>query len=59
MYVGFIVRHIVRKLMIGGAVVACVGLATEAGQRAAKIVVAATKGAARAAFDAAKAQPGT
>jgi hypothetical protein len=54
MYIGFVIRHVAKKLLIGGAAVACAVLATDAGWRIAKIGMAAIKGAGKAAFDEAK-----
>jgi hypothetical protein len=58
MYIGFVIRHVAKKLLIGGAAVACAALATDAGRRIAKISMAAIKGAGKAAFDEAKSHTG-
>jgi hypothetical protein len=58
MYIGFVVHHVARKLLIGGAVATCAGLATKAGRRVARIGIATIKGACRAAFSEARAQAG-
>jgi hypothetical protein len=55
-YIGFVVHHVARKLLIGGVVVAGVTLATKAGRRLPRIGVAAMKGAGEAVFSEVKAQ---
>jgi hypothetical protein len=56
MYIGFVVHHVARKLLIGGAVATCAGLATKAGRRVARIGIAAIKGGSRAALSEARTQ---
>lgn len=59
MYIGFVIHHVARKLLIGGAVVAGVGLATKAGRRLARVGIAAMKGAGRAVYSELRTQTGS
>lgn len=51
MYIGFVVRHAAKKLLLGTSLVAAIGLATKAGRRAARIGLCAIAGAGKAAMD--------
>jgi hypothetical protein len=57
MYIGFVVHHVVRKVLISGAVLACAGLATKVGRRVAKVGLAAIRGAAEGIYYELKATP--
>lgn len=58
MYIGFVIHHVIRKVLISSAVLACAGLATKAGRRVAKVGLAAFKGAAIGVYNEMKVQPG-
>lgn len=49
MYLGFVVRHVARKVLMATTVMAAASLATNAGRRIARIGLSAIAGAARAA----------
>jgi hypothetical protein len=58
MYIGFVIHHVARKILIGGAVALGASLATTTGRRIAKIGIAAIVGAGKAAFNEARVQTG-
>ena len=51
MWVGFAIRHIVRKAAIGAGMIAAVVLSTKSGRNAAKVVTNTIKGATKAAIE--------
>jgi hypothetical protein len=57
LYLGFVVRHVVKKLMVVGTLVAGAVLLTKPGRKAAKVMGAAIAGGTKAAIEAAKEQP--
>lgn len=56
MWVGFTIRHVVKKAAIGAAVVGGAVLATESGRRLVKVALATAKAAGEAAYREIKAQ---
>jgi hypothetical protein len=57
LYLGFVVRHVVKKLLVLGTVVVGAALLTKPGRKAAKVMGAAIAGGTKAAIEAAKEQP--
>jgi hypothetical protein len=50
MWMGFAIRHVGKKLMIGGGLVAAAVLSSESGRRAAKVIAKGVKAGSEAAF---------
>ena len=56
MWMGFAVKHVGKKLIVGGTIVAGAVLSTRSGRKLAKVVAAGVKGAGEGVFKEIKAQ---
>ena len=58
LFVGFVVKHLAKKVMVAGSLAAGMALLTQSGRKVAKVAAAGAVAGAKAAFEAAKREGG-